>query len=519
MVVVPSPPPAPTGGTLLRNTTLNLVGQALPVLVALGAMPVVVRGLGPTRFGVLALAWTVVGYFSLFDLGFGRAAVKRVSETLADGAGAEGARVVSGTVVVVQGAVGLVSAVVLWLLTPFLADLFLTVPPEMRAESRQVFSLLALAVPGVLLSNAYRAVLEGAQRFGLVNAIRAPFSTATLLIPLLGVLLSWSLPQIVLGLVVARYLAAFAYGFANARLVGGGRPQFQMAELRRLLRFGGWVAVSNTLVPLVVYLERFVVAALLTTAALAYYAVPHELISKMLLIPGAVAAALFPTISDLQARGDAASILERVQQGVKLVAIPLVPVSLCLVVFAQPILAVWLGPDYGEQSTVVLQLLAVAALLNALAFVPFALVEGVGHPDLVAKYHLAELPLYTAILLLLVWRFGIVGAAMGWGLRMLWTAPVFSFLALRRANVSLSAVLDSKIVAGLSAAFLVLFAGWMVGTWVPGPFWRVVVTVGLMSLYLFLAWFGMLSESDRGELLRGAQRLSGHRSAAEVYHS
>ena len=323
-------------------------------------------------------------------------------------------------------------------------------------ESRQVFSLLALAVPGVLLSNAYKAVLEGAQRFGLVNAIRAPFSAATFLIPLVGVLLNWSLPQIVLGLVLARYLAALAYGFANARLLGGARPQFRAEELRRLVHFGGWVAVSNTLVPLIVYLERFVVAALLTTAALAYYAAPHELISKMLLIPGAVAAALFPAISDLQARGDAASILERVQQGVKLVAIPIVPVSLCLVVFAQPILTVWLGPDYGERSTVVLQLLAVAALLNALAFVPFALVEGVGHPDLVAKYHLAELPLYSAILLLLVWRFGIVGAAMGWSLRMLWTAPVFSLLALRRANVSPRAVLDSRIVAGLSAAFFVL---------------------------------------------------------------
>ncbi|MCH7564715.1 MAG: flippase [Gemmatimonadetes bacterium] len=511
-------PPVSTGGTLVRNTILNLVGQVLPVLVALASMPVVVRGLGPARFGVLALAWTVVGYFSLFDLGFGRAAVKRVSQALAGGGGAEAARVVSGTVVVAQGAVGLVSAAVLWLLTPFLADLLLTVPPEMRSESRQVFSLLALAVPGVLLSNAYRAVLEGAQRFGLVNAIRAPFSAATFLIPLLGVLVGWSLPQIVLGLVVSRYLAALAYGFGNARILGGARPRFRADELRRLLQFGGWVAVSNTLVPLVVYLERFVVAALLTTAALAYYAAPHELISKTLLIPGAVAAALFPTISDLQARGDAASILERVQQGVKLAVIPLVPVSLFLVVFAQPILAVWLGPDYGERSAVVLQLLAVAALLNALAFVPFALVEGVGHPDLVAKYHLAEFPLYAAILLLLVWRFGIVGAAMGWGLRMLWTAPVFSFLALKRANVSPGAVFDSRMVAGLSAAFLVLSAGWIVGTWVPGLSWRLGMTVGLMSLYLLVAWFGMLSESDRGALRQAVRRLSGHRTGAAAYH-
>src|SRR6185295_477413 len=75
-----------TSGTLLaRNVLLNLVGWVLPALVALVAVPILVRGLGDARFGVLALAWTAIGYFSLFDLGIGRALTHAVADRIGGG--------------------------------------------------------------------------------------------------------------------------------------------------------------------------------------------------------------------------------------------------------------------------------------------------------------------------------------------------------------------------------------------------------------------------------------------------
>ena len=77
-----------TGGRLLaRNTVLNLIGQAGPLAIAIFTMPILIRGLGIDRFGVLTLVWLVIGYFSLFDLGIGRALTKFVAEKL--GAGQE----------------------------------------------------------------------------------------------------------------------------------------------------------------------------------------------------------------------------------------------------------------------------------------------------------------------------------------------------------------------------------------------------------------------------------------------
>ena len=76
---------ATRGRLLAHNTVLNVIGQGLPLLVGVAAMPVVTRGLGPARFGVLALAWALLGYVTVFDLGLGRASTKFSAEALGRG--------------------------------------------------------------------------------------------------------------------------------------------------------------------------------------------------------------------------------------------------------------------------------------------------------------------------------------------------------------------------------------------------------------------------------------------------
>ena len=59
-----------TGTRLLaKNAALSLLGQGAPLLIAVVAVPRLIRGLGLDRFGVLSLTWMLVGYFGLFDFG------------------------------------------------------------------------------------------------------------------------------------------------------------------------------------------------------------------------------------------------------------------------------------------------------------------------------------------------------------------------------------------------------------------------------------------------------------------
>ena len=74
-----------SGPRLARNTLWSLLGQGAPLLAALVTIPVLVRNLGTERFGILTLIWMVIGYFSVFDLGLGRALTKLVAAKLGAG--------------------------------------------------------------------------------------------------------------------------------------------------------------------------------------------------------------------------------------------------------------------------------------------------------------------------------------------------------------------------------------------------------------------------------------------------
>ena len=65
--------------SIKQSTIWNLIGNILPLLIGLLCIPFLVKNIGIERFGVLTLIWTLIGYFSIFDFGIGRALTYSVS--------------------------------------------------------------------------------------------------------------------------------------------------------------------------------------------------------------------------------------------------------------------------------------------------------------------------------------------------------------------------------------------------------------------------------------------------------
>jgi O-antigen/teichoic acid export membrane protein len=187
------------GRLLAKNTAWNLAGQVLPMLVAVVAVPVLVHKLGLDRFGVLSLAWIVIGYFGLFDLGIGRALTKLVADKLGlDEHGDIPALVwTSLATMLILGAIGALLAVASsrWLLS------VLKTPPPLHDESLRTFYLLALSIPIATLTSGFRGILEAGQEFTILTLLRIPLSTFSFLGPLLVVPFSTSLVPIILVLI------------------------------------------------------------------------------------------------------------------------------------------------------------------------------------------------------------------------------------------------------------------------------------------------------------------------------
>jgi O-antigen/teichoic acid export membrane protein len=315
------------------------------------------------------------------------------------------------------------------------------------------------------------------------------------------VLAGWGLTWIIAGLALTRWVGAVIFYAIYARTAPAaeGRPGFD--EVRDLIRFGGWVGLSNSIIPLTFYLERLVITALRGPAALAYYAAPHELIWKLHLIPSAIGGVLFPAFSGLSSGGQRHELVRRIGQGVRLITLLIAPATALLIVVARPLLTLWLGADYGDASTAVLQLLAVAVFLNAIAFIPFVLIEGVGRPATIAQYHLLELPLYAALLWWLVTQYGIVGGAAAAAVRMLVMVFALSYAALRHAGLTLAESLPGASRRLLAAGAALLGVALLAASVLRDPFAQLAAGTLLVGAFAAGAWPWLLEAEDRAALL------------------
>ena len=153
-----------SGRHLTRNVFWNLLGAGAPLLVAVVAIPMLIEGMGLARFGVLTIAWMVVGYFSLFDFGLGRALTKLVAEKLGNGQGKEIPSLI-WTAMSLMAVLGVLGAVVVAVISPWLVADVLNMPAELQSETLIAFYLLAASVPVVISSTGLRGILEAHQRF------------------------------------------------------------------------------------------------------------------------------------------------------------------------------------------------------------------------------------------------------------------------------------------------------------------------------------------------------------------
>lgn len=443
---------------IARNAVWNLAGQALPLLVAFFAIPMLIDGLGKDRFGILTLAWLVVGYFGLFDLGLGRALTIVVAERLGSGQKQELPSLV-WTSLALMAFLGLLASAIAGLLTPWLVHQVIRIPASLRHEGTQAFALLAVSLPFVVTSSGLRGILEAYQRFGPLNLVGVVMGSFTYIGPVLALCLSHTLLPPIVILLASRIAMCMVYlVFCISAMPSLRRGfAFDRSHVAALLRLGGWMTVSNVVSPLMVSLDRFLIGSMVSVGAITYYTVPYEVVTKLWIIPYSLVRVLFPafaaTSADDRRRLD--SLFDRGVDAISLIMLPIVVVT---VVLAGDMLTCWLGGEFSRNGTRVMQWLVLGVFLNSLAMIPSTLLQALGRPDLTAKLHLVELPVFLLMLWSMIHMFGIEGAAIAWMLRVGFDALLLFAVARRLLPSGASRVHSSGLLVGVLLPLLIIVA-------------------------------------------------------------
>jgi O-antigen/teichoic acid export membrane protein len=370
---------APAPSRLLRAPRLRVAGNAavtaasagFSVLLAILVTPFMLARLQSDGYGVYVLLATLVGYYGLLDLGVSQALSRTVARRQAKEERDPLAEAIN-TALALQAVAGTFACVALAALAPRFV-LLLKVPPQLQPAAAAALRLAGLAFLLSTLSNVFRSVIAGLERYGclaLMDSLAATLSTAGTVMALRagGGLFSISL---VSAGVAALSLAA--YGSVVSHVLGRGwrwRPRVCRRAMRDLLGFGCFLSLGRIAQTTSTTSIRVLLAALFGPAAVAQYVIPQRVIQGLGMLLTSGASVLFPHASRV-AKQAAWQRVQALYCRASLAFSALAfPGLMALAALAEQILTVWIGPEFAAQNWRLMQWLCFAALLGSLSTVP-----------------------------------------------------------------------------------------------------------------------------------------------------
>lgn len=407
------------------NFAFNLMAPLLRLAVAFVTVPIFIQHIGEARYGVMSIVGVLLGYLGFLDLGLSRASTNALAK-LRDAPRQERARVLY-TTFVLNCCLGLIGAVLLFLLGSFLLTHIISAPADLEQEIARCLPWIACLLPMTLVLGVAVGALESTERFLLANVVQtagslvsqiAPVAAALLIAPTLTVVI----PAATMGQVFSLLLTLAVVH----RLEGPfALTAFDKGEAKRLLGYGGWITVSSVVTPIVASTDQLVIGSLLGVAQVTQYSVPMNLVARSSLIPVALVRTFFPRISSLS-----------VSEGKTLAARAFAPLAYgyaaaCVpaIILAPAFFRFWIGADLAEVAAPVAQILFLGIWTNGLALVALTLLQAQGRVSAVGKLHLAEVVPFLLILLWLTSSVGIRGAACAWSLRCIADAIILFWIA------------------------------------------------------------------------------------------
>ena len=398
------------------------------MLIGLLTLPYLLNEIGVGRLGVLMLNWSLIGYFSIFDFGLGRALTYKISALRAEHQSGHIYSVAYFGLLCML-LIGVFSAAIVISCVYIFGISWLNINSDFYQDAYYSIILSGLAIPFTTLTSGMKGVLEGFENFKAVNILKSILGISNFLVPVLAVqFFGPNLVLIVAGLIFARFIVMLMHYLVINRLIV--RPIHHQNHIvygyKELIHFGAWMTVSNIVSPLMSLADRFIISHFDGSASVAYYSVPFDFMFRLLMIPAALTTTLFPFFSK-ELKLNPQKVRSHFIQSQILIGFGM---SLCcslLAIFSHYGLTLWMGSDFADHSYQIAMIIAFGIVFNSLGQAPLMLIQATGRVKLTSIIHLVEFVFYAPTLILAVKHNGVIGAAVVWVARVMIDCIVLNF--------------------------------------------------------------------------------------------
>lgn len=395
-----------------RNA-VSSYGVRVPLaLSALLLTPYLYRSLGESGFGTWSIIFALASVFSLLQIGFTAGITKFVAELNARGTRAELEALV-GSSLALMLLVGLLATGVSVALA--LGATGLAADGDQTAFQTSMIvigAVMAIRLPCIGCS----AVLNGYQRYDASNAAWMVSIVAFPLGAVIAVEAGLGITGVSISYAAALLLGSLA-SVAILRRVDPGlklRPRgADLSTFRRIAGFSSLTMAADSMIFVSQRLDTVFIGALASAVAAAPYAAAVKLQSGLQSLTLPFVELLMPMVSDLSARGDREGLRRRFMISTRVALQITAPVAIAMAIFAEDIIAAWLGGSAVADAALIIVVLMAAQILTLSGAPAREVLIGIGRARLVAGLAMLEGAANLGVSIALIVSFGAIGAALG----------------------------------------------------------------------------------------------------------
>jgi O-antigen/teichoic acid export membrane protein len=346
---------------LVRGSTSRVAQLSLSTVIGFFLTPFIVNSLGPQQYGIWALAFACIGYYSLLDLGMSAAVFTHISYALGQNNREEASRIYS-TGLAVFGCTGIALAILTCIISAVMWS-------SHHAHGRLIAEVVLLV--GLLTASSFPMRVP----FGTLNAgshfdVTSGLTMLALCLRTLGFVIVLELHHGVLALAVVSVLASLPVNLLTLVAVKRKYPfvrvlhaRFHGAIGKRLVHFGLPVIFGQLADRVRMQTDSITVSFFLGLIALAHYNIATTLVMYYADGIQAIIGVLAPVLTMQKSMNDQAGVRRSILAGTRVGVCASGFLLFAIVVFGHAFLLRWMGSTYLDAYPV-LVVLACAVFLD-----------------------------------------------------------------------------------------------------------------------------------------------------------
>ncbi|HRW97895.1 MAG TPA: oligosaccharide flippase family protein [Cyclobacteriaceae bacterium] len=492
-----------------KNLVSNGIATVVPGISTLVLTPILLRQLGDQSYGVYIAAMSLVGTLAVLDLGMTSAATKYVAQVDVQEDKPKLNAIISNSFSLYI-LIGLIVLVFVYIAAPMIGSRIFGETDITTETLVGIVRLIGWVFSLNLLRGAMSGVIRGFQRYEAIAFTQTLYYLLLFVLQVVIVVLGGDVGDLLwVNFFIAAILLAVNI-FIVKRYLVTNLKLFAIPDkriIRELLSFGVFLLVANLGGMMLTSIDKLVIINVLGAATLTYYAVPLQLFVYIHRFGNTFASILFPLTSELQSAQDTQNMRRLYLRSIRLVTLLTTVPTVCLVIFSETVLSVWVSPELAIVSAPIMQVVAIGYLFQYIAIVPYYFLLGTGKVRNVAVTLVTIAVVAITLLYVGMKVSGLVGGAAGMSLGLL-LMLIYPMLVQRSMRIQFREVFVQGYGLTLIYSLLCLLILMIVDS-------GIVIRLGVAFVYLLsITYWGNFQQEDKvfvsATVRSGWQRLRYH---------